>query len=497
MKRALLLLAACRSHATPEAPHGPEVQVLVTAPGLTAEQLEQRAVIPIERQRSPEITRHVRSFAVDGHAVITFELADRVETFAGRDAVTTWIEAADVRDPITAALSPITQRDGAVARYTLRSDQTSIADLRLWQQWTAERELLRVPGVAAAATCGGRDRRIEVDVDSTRALALANAHTGADVADAISRALTDGHIVFGGAQITADDLGMVVLAARPDGVVRVRDIAQVRLGDSLPDCLAVDEHGQVVAGVVFARTGSKPIDVRHAIEPTLTSLGSTAPAGTQLGLLPVERPITLAVASTARGADLRELVALRDLIKPVAGVDRMIVQRGIDYGFVAGFGDEIAIRIVPAKDVDRSDLDTAVRAAIAARGHIAFGDDARVVELLGGSLDDLAATTAALSTHSAIHIVGSIGAESSALPSPPQDHEIEGGRLGETAIPIIVLGEEMPTSTRRPPERGLVVRDDGTRWVGVRVIADDDELANAVAKLQLPAGVEVRVVRGR
>ncbi len=491
----MLVLAACHSHATPDAPHGIEVQVFVTAPGMTAEQLEQAAVVPIERQRVPEVARHARSFSVDGHAVITFELADRVDVFAGRSAVSGWLEAADVHDPFMTSLSGATQRDGAIARYTMRSDQVPIADLRLWQQWTAERELLQVPGVAAVATCGGRDRQIDVEVDSARALAVANGYTGGDVATAITRAMTNNH-VLGRVQVTVEDLGSLVVAARPEGIVRIRDLAQIRLGDSLPDCLAVDEHGQIVAGVVFARTGSNPIDVRHAIEPTLASLGVAAPAGTDISVLPIERPITLAVASTSRGADLGELAALRDAIKPIVGVDRMIVQRGIDDGFVAGFGDEIAIRIVPAKDVDRGALETAVRAALAARGRIAFGDDARVVELLGGSPDQLASVTTALAAHPAIHIVGELGAAVSVPPSLSQDHEVDGGALGEAAVPIIVHGELTPTSPR-PPELRLVVRDDDARWVGVRVIADDDELADAVAKLQLPAGITVRVVRGR
>ena len=129
---------------------------------------------------------------------------------------------------------------GEVMRYRLRGDGKTPTELRTLQDWTVERALRQVPGVADVVSMGGFIKQYEVqpDLEKLRAHKL----TLQNLLDALGRgnANAGGSYVAQGAQQYAirgigflrspDDIGHIAVSARHGTPVLVRDVARVTVG---------------------------------------------------------------------------------------------------------------------------------------------------------------------------------------------------------------------------------------------------------------------------
>src|SRR5438477_1194814 len=180
-----------------------------------------------------------------------------------------------------------------VFEYAL-TDETgehNLADLRGFQDWSLRYWLASVPGVAEVASIGGFVKQYQVNVDPNK-LAAFSVGIG-DVVRALKASNNEvegrllefsgrEYMVRGRGYLTSlEDIESVSLGADPHGTpVRVRDVAQVRLGPDIRRGVAeLDGKGEVVGGVVVMRFGENALTVIDRVKTKLREMQASMPPG--------------------------------------------------------------------------------------------------------------------------------------------------------------------------------------------------------------------------
>ncbi len=269
-----------------------QVKIILKAPGMTPEEVESRVVTPIEMEMlgipDQAVLRSVAKYAI---ADITIDFTDSTDIYWARQQVAERLSAvmADLPPSVEGGLAPISTPLSEMFMFTLEGPQ-SLAEKRRVLDWTIRPALRTVPGVADVNSLGGYAETFEVAPDSA-ALAAAGLST-ADLGAAITASnrndgagrLTSGEealiVRATGAIRTLDDLAAVVVRSGNGAIVRVGDVAQVRMG-SLTRYGAVSKNGtgEAVQGLVIALRGADAAKVVEGVKARLEEIRPSLPAG--------------------------------------------------------------------------------------------------------------------------------------------------------------------------------------------------------------------------
>ena len=224
--------------------------------------------------------------------MVTYD--DKADVNIARQQVNERLRGIDLPQGVEADVMPNATPVGEVMRYRLKGDGKTTTELRTLQDWVVERTLRQVPGVADVVGMGGFIKQYEVqpDLQKLRAYKL----TLQDLQDALGRsnANAGGSYVAQGAQQfairgigllhSADDLGTVVVTARGNTPVLVRDLAQIKIG-AVPRLGTVgqDQDDDVVTGIVIMRKGENPSVLLKAVKEKIADLNARVlPTGVQI-----------------------------------------------------------------------------------------------------------------------------------------------------------------------------------------------------------------------
>jgi cobalt-zinc-cadmium resistance protein CzcA len=272
-----------------------QVKMILKAPGMTPEEVESRVITPIEREMlgipKQAILRSTAKYAI---ADITIDFVDGTDIYWARQQVAERLTGAMAEMPasVSGGLAPISTPLSEIFMFTIEGplDLTAKRDLL---DWTIRPALRTVPGVADVNALGGFVRTFEVRPDP---VALASAgFTIADIKTAIeggNRNDGAGRLAEGeealivravGAVQSIGDLEALVLANRAGKVVRLGDVATVRMG-SLTRYGAVTKDGkaEAVEGLVIALRGADSRQVVEGVQKRLDELTKALPAGTSI-----------------------------------------------------------------------------------------------------------------------------------------------------------------------------------------------------------------------
>src|SRR5215211_8151595 len=220
-----------------------QVLISMRAPGLTPEELEARVTAPVERavQGIPKLVQ-MRSTTRYSTTLMTFEFAEGTDIYWARVQVNERLSGVAEQMPpgVSGGLAPIVTPLGEMLMFTIEGGGLDPQQKRHLIDWTIRPALRGLPGVADVNVLGGFVRTFEAVPDPTalaargittsaliRALEENNANDGAGRVKAGEEAL----LVRSEARIEGlEDIRQIVLDARPGGVVRVRDVADVRFG---------------------------------------------------------------------------------------------------------------------------------------------------------------------------------------------------------------------------------------------------------------------------
>src|SRR6185503_12786247 len=164
-----------------------------------------------------------------------------------------------------------------------------------------EDEIKRVPGVGNAQVFSGSEFSMLISLDPDRMTQLGI--TVSDVATAVREQNTTNPagrlgrepspegtqltipVTTTGRLTTAAEFGNVIVRARPDGsVVRVRDVAEVKLGALSYDSEARLNGKPFANLLVFSRPGSNDLRVRNQVVARVQELSKAFPAGVRFSV---------------------------------------------------------------------------------------------------------------------------------------------------------------------------------------------------------------------
>jgi CzcA family heavy metal efflux pump len=231
----------------------PQVEVQTEAPGLAPEQVESLVTRPIESVLGGAGNLDsVRSESIQGLSVVTAVFKDGTDVHIARQTLSENLSElagnlpAGVKPPV---MSPLTSSTMDLLKFGLTSEKLSPMTLRTFADWVVKPRLLSVSGVAAVKVFGGEVRQLQIQVKPARLAAFdlsisdvanaARAATGVRGAGFVETAAQRIVLQTEGQQLTAEDLGNVVVTQRKNQSVRLRDVADVveggepKFGDSI------------------------------------------------------------------------------------------------------------------------------------------------------------------------------------------------------------------------------------------------------------------------
>lgn len=275
----------------------PTVTVVTEAHGMAPEEVEQLVTFPIESAvaGAPDV-RRVRSASSVGFSVVYVEFDWGADVFLSRQLVAEKLQLvqptlpAEVEPPV---LAPVTSVMGEIVFVAMTSETTSPRDLRTIADRDVRRRLMAIPGVAQVVPIGGRVHQIQVVV---RPPDLATHGVTLDeVADAVAESNENAsagfHEVNGqesliytlGRAESLDEIADSVIGPREHGIpLRVRDVADVRIGDAIARGDGAFDTDPAVVLVVRKQPGANTLELTGRIDEVLDSLDRELPEGVMI-----------------------------------------------------------------------------------------------------------------------------------------------------------------------------------------------------------------------
>ena len=247
-----------------------QVKVIMKAPGLTPEEVEQRITVPIELELlgipNKKILRSATKYAL---ADITLDFEDGTDIYWARNQVTERLSniARDLPDGVSGGLAPITSPLGEMFMFSIESPTLSLAERRTLLDWTIRPALRTVPGVADVNTLGGYVRAFEI-VPNNAALAArgishdrfrraVEANSRNDGAGRVNQGEDSALVRIQGSIQSTDDIRAIVVDQRDGTPIRVGDVASVRIGAlTRYGAVTIDGRGETVEGLVLGLRGA-------------------------------------------------------------------------------------------------------------------------------------------------------------------------------------------------------------------------------------------------
>ena len=274
----------------------PTVTVLVEGRGMAPTDMEALVTFPVEAALNGSSgVRRVRSSTAVGIAVIWVDFEWGADVHRARQTVTEKLAVAaatlpdDVDPPVLAPLSSIM---GEIMFIALESAAHTPLELRTAAETLVRRRVLATPGVAQVTVIGGERRQFEVLVDPARLADYGVALNAVEAAlQSASRNTSAGFRRAGGQEYLiqgagrahdVEGIGATVIATRDTRPIRVRDVADVRVGESLKRGDGSRNGRPAVILGIHRQPDVNTLTLTRDLDRVLDEIRSGLPAGMQL-----------------------------------------------------------------------------------------------------------------------------------------------------------------------------------------------------------------------
>ncbi|HTH60719.1 MAG TPA: CusA/CzcA family heavy metal efflux RND transporter [Paraburkholderia sp.] len=272
---------------------GTQVKVIMKAPGMTPEEVENRIAAPIEIEMlGIPHQKMLRSTSKYGIVDVTIDFDDGTDIYWARQQVSERLAGiqADLPPGLAGGMAPITTPLGEMYQFTVEAPHLTLEQRRTLLDWTIRPALRTVAGVADVNALGGKVESYEVVPDPARlaAIGLSSASLLSAIAqnnrnDGAGRLGDGGEVLLVRAEGSLKSAGDIrsIVVTRKDGVpVRVGDLADVRLGSvTRYGVVTKDGAGEAVEGLVLGLAGANAQQVVDGVTRKLAELQASLPAG--------------------------------------------------------------------------------------------------------------------------------------------------------------------------------------------------------------------------
>lgn len=281
-----------------------QVQISTMAPGYSPLEAEQRVTYPLETVMAglPNL-QQTRSLSRYGLSQVTVIFKEDTDIFFARQLVNERITQARDKLPagLTPEMGPIATGLGEIYLWTVeastdarKADGTiyTDTDLREIQDWVIKPQLRNVPGVTEINSIGGYVKEYQIAPDPERLASL-----GVSLADLVSAIDSNNHnkgagyiekrgeqyLVRAPGQLrNVEDIRDVIIKNSAGVPVRVRDVAEVGIGQELRTGAATADGKEVVLGTVFMLMGQNSGVVSEAVDRKMTEINRNLPKGVRI-----------------------------------------------------------------------------------------------------------------------------------------------------------------------------------------------------------------------
>lgn len=277
----------------------PTITVYTTYEGVAPEDIETLITRTIEESvGSVSGIERVRSLSSQGASVVRLNFSWGTDLFFAETEVRKQLDQIrrslpqDADQPVVFSYDP---NDEPIVVLTLTSDTRSARELRTFSTQQLEQRLERIPGVASAATAGGLDRQINVQLSNAQ-MRMFNIDIGA-VANRLRQEnvqvpageLSEGETSYSlrtiGEFRNVDEIRNSIIAVREGNPVYLKDIASVDDGISQPiGNVRVQGNDGVVLNV-YKSSDSNIVTAAGGVIAALDELDGILPTGVELNVL--------------------------------------------------------------------------------------------------------------------------------------------------------------------------------------------------------------------
>ena len=335
-----------------------QVQINTVAPSYSPFDMEKQITYPVETALAGiKGLEYTRSLTRNGFSQVTAVFDEKLDIYFARQQVAERLQTSKASMPpgVEPKMGPISTGLGEIymwsIRYAERNEDYKAEDgkpgwqsdgsyltpegqklttelertayLRTIQDWVISLQIRTVPGVAGVDSIGGYEKQYHVQPDPAkltsldlsfgdvaRALEANNANQGA-------RYLEDngeGYVVRSSGRLeNMDEIANVVVAARGSVPVRIKDIAEVRIGRDLRTGSGSENGKEAVIGTALMLIGANSRTVSESVDAKMNEIRKSLPPGIEVQTvlnrtLLVEATIKTVAKNLLEGAALVILV---------------------------------------------------------------------------------------------------------------------------------------------------------------------------------------------
>jgi cobalt-zinc-cadmium resistance protein CzcA len=273
-----------------------QVKIILKAPGMTPEEVENRVAVPIETEMlgipKQEMLRTTVKYGI---VDITLTFNDGTDIYWARQQVAERLSGVMSALPasLEGGMAPITTPLGEMFQFTVDNPNMSLMERKSLLDWVIRPALRTVSGVADVNVLGGVTRSYEVVPDPVR---MAAAGITIDVLkakiesnnrnDGAGRLSEGGEVLLvrtEGNITSLDDLRAIVIKVEGTTPIRVSDIAEVRIGEMSRNGVVTESgKAEAVEGLVLGLAGANARQVVAGVEKKIAELTPTLPKGTKI-----------------------------------------------------------------------------------------------------------------------------------------------------------------------------------------------------------------------
>jgi cobalt-zinc-cadmium resistance protein CzcA len=266
-----------------------QVKLVMKAPGLTPEEVEQRITVPVELELlglpNKKILRSTTKYAL---ADITVDFEEGTDIYWARNQVSERLSniSRDLPQGVSGGLAPITSPLGEMFMFTIDSPDLSLAERRSLLDWVIRPALRTVPGVADVNALGGYVRAFEIvplsDALAARGISYElfqraiEANSRNDGAGRVNQGEDSALVRIEGSIHSIEDIRQIVVGTKEGIPIRVKDVARVQVGSlTRYGAVTADGHGETVEGLVL---GLRGVNARQLVSDVRERLDELKPS---------------------------------------------------------------------------------------------------------------------------------------------------------------------------------------------------------------------------
>jgi CzcA family heavy metal efflux pump len=269
----------------------PTVVVLTEAHGMAPEEVEKLVTFPIETSvNGATNVRRVRSSSSAGISIVWVEFEWNTDIFKARQIVNEKVTAVAEKLPVgvgNPTMAPQSSIMGEVMFISLTSDTTSLMKLRTIADWTIRPRLLATGGVAQVIIMGGEYKQYQILASpqkmnyynvSLNELLTATKQANGNSSGGFINEYGNEYIVKGiGRTNDLDELGKSVIKSSNGRVIRIEDVAEIKIGAAPKIGDASSNTKPAVVLSIAKQPSTNTLELTQKIDDAITEMQTNLP----------------------------------------------------------------------------------------------------------------------------------------------------------------------------------------------------------------------------